>query len=497
MREGCRFPPGTTSPIRHRPRWAGEHIRALPMFTAVLLLSACGRHTLPPPVADAPSVTSGEPATIVEQPEPAGPPSPRPEPPDPRPVVEPVRPPPAPPDDPIVSSPSADEERIGERVDWWVSYWQTRARDRFTRALVRMGRYEDFIDAEIAARGLPPSLRYLPVIEAGYYPPAVSPAGAAGLWQFMPATARWMGLGITPLVDQRFDPWAATPRALDFLAELQKQFKSWFLTLAAYNGGPGRVERTIRAYGGGAPRDDDLFRRIRDRLPAETRDFIPRFLAAARVGSDPGAYGFGDYEKDAPWTFDEIVVGEAVSIDVVAIAAGAPEQRVRDLNPHLVLGLTPAGDSTLLRVPEGTGAGFAERLAAIPADRRVTFTSHSVAAGETLWRIAQNYRVPVSALQAANPDVEPRRMQIGSRLVVPRAGPVPRPAGSDGSGAERPADPRPSGGERVHTVKRGDTLWGIARLYDVELDRLLAHNDLDADTTIWPGDEIRIPRGDR
>ena len=470
-------------------------MRALPLFTVWLLLSACGRHTLPPSLADAPPVTSGEPATIVAQPRPARLPSPRPDQPDPRSVVEPVRPPPAPPDDPIVSSPSADGKRIGERVDWWVNYWQTRAGDRFKRALVRMGRYEDFIDAEIAARGLPPSLRYLPVIEAAYYPPAVSPAGAAGLWQFMPGTARSMGLGITPLVDQRFDPWAATPRALDFLAELQKQFKSWFLALAAYNGGPGRLERAIRDHGGGAPRDDDLFRRIRDRLPAETRDFIPKFLAAARVAGDPEAYGLGDFVKDAPWTFDGIVVGEAVSIDVLAIAAEAPEERVRDLNPHLVLGLTPAGDSTLVRVPKGSGARFGERLAAIPVDRRVTFTSHTVAGGETLWRIARNYRVSVSALQAANPDVEPRRMQIGSRLVVPRAGSAPKPASGDGDAGERRVNARPAEGERVHTVEHGDTMWRIARLYDVELDRLLAHNNLDADETIRPGDEIRIPRG--
>ena len=395
-----------------------------------------------------------------------------------------------------MSSPWAAEKGIEERAGWWVNYWQTRASARFKRTLVRMGRYEDFIDAEIAARGMPPSLRYLPVIEAGYYPVAVSPAGAGGLWQFMPATARWMGLGITPLVDRRFDPYAATPPALDFLADLQKQFKSWFLTLAAYNAGPGRVERAIRDYGGGAPRDDDLFRRIRNRLPAETRDFIPKFLAAARVASNPEAFGLGDFVKDAPWTFDEVMVEGAVSIDVVAIAAGAPEERVRDLNPHLVLGLTPAGGTTLVRVPRGSGSGFGERLAAIPADQRVTFTSHIVVAGETMSQIGRNYRVSVAELRAANPDVEPRRMRIGTRLVVPRV-PGPKPVVGGGAVGERLADPRPAGGERVHTVKRGDTLWRIARLYEVELQRLLAHNEIGADTTIRPGDEIRIPPGNR
>ena len=465
------------------------------------LLAACGRHILPPPLADAPPVRSGKPATEVVRPatevvkpDPAAP-SPRPAPPDARSRKEPTPAPRAPTDDPIVSSPSAEEEEVEERVGWWLNFWQTRASDRFKRAMVRMGRYEDFIDAEIAARGLPPSLRYLPVIEADYYPLAVSPAGAAGLWQFMPATARWMGLGITPLVDQRFDPYAATPRALDFLAELQKQFGSWFLTLAAYNAGPGRLERAIREHGGGAPRDDDLFLRIRHRLPAETRDFIPKFLAAARVAHDPAAYGLVGFVKDAPWTFDKVMVEGAVSIDVVAVAAGAPEEEVRDLNGQLVLGLTPAGGSTLVRVPKGSGSGFGERLAAIPADERVTFTSHRIAAGETLWHIARNYRVSVAELRAANPDVEPRRMRIGTRLVVPRAGPAPRTAPSGGNGEQRLANPPPADSEKVHRVKRGDTLWRIARLYEVELERLLAHNDLEADTTIRPGDEIRIPPG--
>ena len=444
---------------------------------------------MPPPLADVPPATSGKPATVaqpgtwVPAPRPAGSES------------RPGGPPATLSDDPIAASPWAGDKKIEERVDWWVTFWQTRASDRFQRALVRMGRYEDFIDAEIASRGLPPSLRYLPVIEAGYYPLAVSPAGAGGLWQFMPATARWLGLGITPLVDQRLDPFAATPLALDFLAGLQKQFKSWFLALAAYNGGPGRVERAIREHGGGAPRDDDLFLRIRDRLPAETRDFIPKFLAAVRVASDPEAFGLGDFVKDAPWTFDEVMVEESVSIDVVAVVAGAPEEKVRDLNPHLVLGLTPAGGTTLVRLPKGSASGFGERLAAIPADQRVTFTTHRVAAGETLSHIARNYRISVAELRAANPEVEPRRMQIGTRLVVPRAGTRAAPGG--GNSEERQADPPSTGSEHLHTVKRGDTLWLIARLYGVELERLLAHNEMTADATIQPGDEIRIPLDNR
>ncbi len=341
--------------------------------------------------------------------------------------------------DAILSSPWTRDEKIQERIDWWVDYWQTRAPDRFVRALVRMGRYEHFVDAEVAARGLPPSLRYLPIIEASYYPRAASKAGAGGLWQFMPATARWKGLTVNPLVDQRFDPYLSTPLALDYLADLHEQFRSWFLALAAYNAGPGRVERAIRDHGGGDPRDDALFRRIRDRLPPETRDFIPKYLAAVRIASDPAAFGLTGFTKDAPWTFDEVTVEGAASIDMVAVAAGAREERVRELNPHLVLGLTPAGTSTTVRLPKGLGSGFAGRFAAIPPQERVTFTEHTVSPGETLSHIARHYRVTVDELRAANPEVEPRRMQVGTRLVIPRVRATPA-AVEGGKGEVRSED---------------------------------------------------------
>ena len=148
--------------------------------------------------------------------------------------------------------------------------------------LERMRRYKDYIDAELVARGLPLALRYLPLIESDYNPLAVSSKGAAGLWQLMPETARSLGLKVNALVDERFDVYASTQAALDYLAALHDRFQCWSLALAAYNGGPTRVERAIRWHGGGRPRNDSLFLHIRDWLPRETRDFIPGFLASIR-----------------------------------------------------------------------------------------------------------------------------------------------------------------------------------------------------------------------
>ncbi|NNF26778.1 MAG: LysM peptidoglycan-binding domain-containing protein [Gemmatimonadetes bacterium] len=473
--------------------------RATSVAVALLFLGACGKRMPPPPPAPDYSPDAA-PADRGQQPRTARPSGDRSRVfiPDPLPETETSGP-----VDAILASPWAVHDGIEERVGWWYEYWQTRGRASFTRYLTRMGRYAEFIDQELAIRGMPPSLRYLPIVEAGFWPTAVSPVGAGGLWQFMPPTARWLGLEVTTLVDERLDPYKATPVALEYLLSLNDQFGSWFLTLAAYNSGPGRVERVIRRYGGDAPRDDALFWRIRDRLPAETRDFVPKFLAAVRMGRDPGAFGFGDVVLDPPQRFEELEVDGAVSLDVLAAAAEADEETMEELNPHLVRGLTPAGSPTLVRVPAGRADRFNTRLAAVPPDRRVTFAEHRIASGETLSHVAVAYGVSVSELRAANPALEPRRIRVGTRVVIPRRGGVPvqvmaaasEPAAESGSGG-RPAESRSSSGSvpgLVHVVSRGESLWIIARRYDVTIRQVREWNpELAADDQIFPGDELRV-----
>lgn len=409
--------------------------------------------------------------------------------------------------DAIVGSPWAAHEDAEGHVARWFDYWRSRERGPFERALVRMGRYESFVEQEIDKRGLPPSLKYLPVIEGGYYPRAVSPVGAGGIWQFMPETARWLGLEVTPLVDERFDPYRATPAALDYLERLHRQFHSWFLALAAYNSGPGRVERILREHAGGEARDDGLFWRIRPKLPAETRDFIPKFLAAARVVENPAAHGFAPDAKDAPLALDTAAIRGAASVDVLASAAGVSEDTVKFLNPHLLRGLAPAGKTTVVRFPKGAGAVFAERFAKIPAGERVTFQEHAVAPGETLWSISRRYDLAVEEIRAANPSVEPRRLRVGTVLVVPRAGgpagaapSVQANSGAPGAGDAPKAvaanqEESSDAGVRVHVVASGESLWLIARLYGVPVDRLRRYNGLESDL-IRAGAKLRIPPGD-
>ena len=319
-----------------------------------------------------------------------------------------------------VGSPTVHDMVIGEEVARWLDDWGSKGWRPVRRGLKRMGRYEDYIDTELAARNLPPSLRYLPLIEADYDHLSVSPAGAAGLWQLMPETARWLGLEVNPLVDERFDVHAASGAALEYLATLHDRFQSWFLALAAYNAGPTRIQRAIRQHGGALPRNDALFWHIRNRLPKETRDFIPKFLASVRLAGDLSLIGQAAPEKDPPERFDVVRIEGAASADVLAEAAGIAESEIRTLNPHLRIGLAPAGRSTRLRVPAGAGEVFLARFARIPVWERSTLREHTVAPGETLVRIARWHDVPLDALRTVNPDVEPRRMRVGTVLVVPR-----------------------------------------------------------------------------
>ena len=340
-------------------------------------------------------------------------------------------------------SPLAGDRVLEEEVNRWVDYWWTGGWGLVQRGLKRMGNYEDYIDAELAARDLPHWLRYLPLID--YDHSAVSPAGAAGLWQLMPRTARWLGLEVNSLVDQRFDVYAATPAALDYLVVLHDRFQSWFLALAAYNGGPTRIERAIRRHGGARPRNDALFGHIRDRLPKETRDFIPKILASVRMAGDLSVTEQGAPERAPPKRFDVVRVEGAVSTDVIAEAAGVAEYEIRTLNPHLRIGLVPAGRSTRLHLPVGTGETFLTHFAAIPPGNRSTLREHTVAPGQTLSHIARQYGVWLGALRSVNPEVEPRRIRIGTVLLIPcgkgrcRADPELQPTnspqpGSQGSG---------------------------------------------------------------
>jgi soluble lytic murein transglycosylase-like protein len=180
------------------------------------------------------------------------------------------------------------------RVDSWIKRFTTDQRGSFATYLSRMTRYESMISSKLAARNMPQSLIYLAMIESGFNPTAKSPVKASGLWQFMGPTAKQYGLTVNRKLDERNNPARSTDAALKYLASLHNRLGSWYLAAAAYNSGEGTVTRALKKETGRTRGTDADYYRIASRLPKETRDYVPKMIAAARIGSDPTRYGFVD-----------------------------------------------------------------------------------------------------------------------------------------------------------------------------------------------------------
>ncbi len=327
----------------------------------------------------------------------------------------------APPFDEILASPVFGDPDFDADVLTWVEYWSVEAASAMPSILGRMSAFEERVDSTLEVAGLPPSLRFLPLIESGYNPAAASVASAVGMWQFMEATARGMGLEVTRLMDERRDPVRSTDAAVRFLAELRESFGSWFLALAAYNGGPTRLRGVLRRHAPDIEPSDSLFWALREHFPRETRQFIPKLVGAALVGSRPQAFGIGGPESPMTFAHDEVTVPDATTLDVVAFAAEVPLDEIERLNPHFTRGMTPPGREMGVRVPAGQGQVFTRNYADILPHERVTFVEHRVEPGETLSHIAVQYGVMVADLTAANPGLRPRYLRIGALLTVPVA----------------------------------------------------------------------------
>lgn len=375
---------------------------------------------------------------------------------------------------------------MNNQVARWIEFFTTdRGRDRFAIYLQRAGRYEAMIREKARAAELPEDLLYLAMIESGMNPNAYSRARAVGLWQFIAGTGRAYGLEISYWMDERRDPFRATDAAIAHLGDLYERFGSWYLAAAAYNAGPGRVSRGIRRTG-----SEDFWDLSEARvLRSETRNYVPKLLAAATIARNLEAYGFGDVEPYPALEFDVVHVPDATSFDVLAEAAEVTESEIRDLNPQFPRQVTPPDRRVELRVPPGQAQVFASNYVNIPESDRVTWLEHRVTRGQTLGGIANRYGTSVTAIRAANNNVSPRRLQIGQLLVIPRSR-AARAASSSATLAARPAQPE---GPLTVTVRRGDTLWALARDHGTSTQNLIAMNNLGS-SVIRPGDRITIRR---
>lgn len=259
--------------------------------------------------------------------------------------------------DDILASPMLHHPPFADEVERWVGLWSEAYSDWMPSYLGRMHGFQVIVDTTLASRGLPPSLRYLPVIESGYNPTAVSSAKAVGLWQFMAPTAKDFGIEVGPLVDDRRDPFVSTAAAAAYLEQLNQKYDSWFLALAAYNAGPDRIDGILRKYLPHVEPSDAAYWALREVLPSETAAFVPNFIGAAIVASDPVAHGY-DAPVPVDFDFDRVPIRGSISFEAAARAAGTTRNEIERLNPEYVKGVTPPDREVDLRLPAGLGSTF-------------------------------------------------------------------------------------------------------------------------------------------
>jgi membrane-bound lytic murein transglycosylase D len=349
---------------------------------------------------------------------------------------------------------------------------------RIETGLSRAGTYLPMIRSRFAEAGLPEDLSYLPLIESAFSVKAYSRARAHGMWQFISSTGRHYGLEVGSLVDERRDPERSTDAAIAYLSDLHDQFSDWYLALAAYNSGSGNVRRAMRRSGS---RD---FWTLRRYLPRETRNYVPAFIASVIVAKQPEKYGFAPPVEKA-WEYESIEVPDALDLQFLATESGIPLDDLRELNPAIRRDLTPARNTTALRLPPGTTEAAEEVLNSTPRDQWAPRMIHTVRSGDSLYAIARRYGSSVSAIRQANA-LRGSLIRPGQNLIVPRFGTV---TSTPAQQARRTAD----GG--MYVVQRNDTLWDIARGFSVSLESLCAANGLSRSDVIRPGERLTIPTG--
>ena len=366
--------------------------------------------------------------------------------------------------------------------------WYASRPDYIQRTTDRARLYLAYIVREAQRRRLPLELALLPVVESAFQPYARSPAGAMGLWQFIRSTGRIYGLHQSHWYDGRRDVLASTRAAFDYLQKLHRDMDGdWLLAIASYNTGEGNVMRAIaRNRARGKPTDFFSLR-----LPAETRAYVPRLLAISRLVATPEAFGITlDPIDDEPY-FRRVDVGGQISLAKAAEMAGISLNEMMLLNPGFMRHATdPAGPHHLL-VPAESEAAFRQSLAALPADERMLWATHQVSRGETLTAIARRYGVSVASLREANA-VDGTALEVGQELKVP---------GSMDSEAMASLSPEVRAGmrraqrnekRRVYRVRRGDSLWSIARKHRVRVSTLMRWNGLNKRSVIRPGQRLVI-----
>lgn len=374
---------------------------------------------------------------------------------------------------------------INERVIAWIEYFSGPGRRHFRRYLERSSRYMPLMKAILREQGMPTDLVYIALIESGFNNHAYSRAAAVGPWQFIGSTGRIYGLKQDGWVDERRCPIKSTYAAAKLFRDLHDDYGDWYLAMVGYNAGPGRVKKAMEITGS---RDFWVWADHRKALRAETRDYVPKFIAATIMAKNPEKFGFRNLDYQDAWEHESAPVETQTDLSVIAKCAGVGEDKVFELNSHLVRGVTPPGHRNYkVRLPKGTKNKFLLAYAKIPEDERVQIVRHKVRRGDTMYKVARKYGVSRTALAKANGLSTRARLQGGRTLIIP-VGSYAKYAKYDKGGGG-------SGGSKLirYKVRRGDTLSTIAAKYPgVTVSKLKRWNRMGRRTHIRTGQRLKI-----
>jgi len=366
---------------------------------------------------------------------------------------------------------------LNRKVRLAIHYFETRGRYVFTKWLQRSGRYESLVKEILREKGLPEDLAYLAMIESGFNPRARSYARAVGMWQFISATGRHYGLRHNWWFDERRDVIKATRAAASHLSDLYQRFGDWYLSLAGYNCNPRKVERNVRRY-----RTKDFWKL--KRLPRQTRNYIPTYLAALIISKSPEKFGFF-VDKLTPLKVDTVLISESVDLNVIAQLVDTTYRYIKEINPAVLRWVTPPGVKNFtLYLPQGTKEKFKAGYKKIPNEKKRSWVRHRIRSGETLSTIAQKYHTSMSVLRSTN-KLHSNRIRAGKYLLIPV------PQNKRAYYAEAPVTSRrrrhysyrkithvPGHKKIIYKVKPGDTLGEIAELYHTRANKIRLWNGL-------------------